>query len=1026
MLSPKKSAIAEDWKKVLPLFGALTAAGLTGNYLRYPLFFNIDYLFGSIFAMLALQVLGPVPGVLSAFFISCMTYHVWNHPYAIVIMTLEVLAVSLLVQRKRVGLVVADTIYWLCVGVPLVYFFYHIIMHLPASTVHITMMKQAVNGVANALIARLVFIVASFRTKKSFFPLQEVVFNLLTLFVLVPALILVAIDSKSEFTRSDTGIRQSLISASERVSFNLDQWLRDHVDTVVYLAGEAGTVPLQRMQQSIDQIRRMDGHFLRLGLIDGKANAVAFSPRTDELGRNTIGLNFSDRPFIPVIQRTLQPMLSEVYMGKVGVPQPVVSIVAPVVRHGHYDGYAIGVLDLHKVREQIALNALSPTLKELHFTLVDRNNKMIAADRPELALMAPYDRGPGEQRPLGDGISQWLSPARTNVSISERWGDSLYIREIAVGIKAEWRLILEQPVRPFQEKLYAQFAARLTLVFLVLLAALGLAHVLSQGVVRSLKKLKDLSSGLPAKLSSGSETAWPRSTIRETEELVENFKDMSRTLAVQFREITNMNITLEERVRERTKDLIESEKRYRLLAENTTDVVWQFDLRTNRYTYISPSVRQLRGYTPEEVIARPLEASLTPESLRRVQGWIAEAVGEFAAGRINTKQQLRELEQPRKDGSTVWTEVSTTYILDEQNRPISIVGISRDITERRQAEDAIREREEKYKLLLDATSTGYVIIDDQGLVLDANKEYVRLSGHGGLEDILGRPVTEWTAEHDLDRNAREVQLCLEKGMVRNLTIDYVDKLGSITPVEINASVLQHGRSVRIFSVCRDIAERRRAEESVRRTLREKETLLREIHHRVKNNLQVISGLLDLQSQKIEDAGLRTIFQESQRRVKSMAIVHEKMYQTKSLEAIDFHDYVSTIVGELSSFYNTTERHITTTFDVGHLMLNLDLAIPCALIINELLTNTYKHAFLGRENGEVRIGFHETDGSCTLSVADNGIGLPGNLDWRRTTTLGYQLFSVLVKQLRGTVDVAAKDGVLVTITFKRAGTAAKLQ
>ena len=137
------------------------------------------------------------------------------------------------------------------------------------------------------------------------------------------------------------------------------------------------------------------------------------------------------------------------------------------------------------------------------------------------------------------------------------------------------------------------------------------------------------------------------------------------------------------------------------------------------------------------------------------------------------------------------------------------------ITERKRAEEALKESEQKYKLLIEATNTGYVIIDEKGLVLDANREYVRMTGRGRLEDILGRPVTDWTASYDLERNAAEVRKCMESGAVRNLLIDYVDEQGKITPVEINATVLLGPSFARIFTVCRDITERKRSEDALR-------------------------------------------------------------------------------------------------------------------------------------------------------------------------------------------------------------------
>lgn len=152
---PGSNAIINKYR--IPFLLVLIAAGLAGNYFKYPIFLNIDFLFGSIFAMLALQFFGPGRGIAAAAIIACYTYVLWNHPYAIIIMTAEVAVVGWMTERRKSGMVLADTLFWLFIGMPLVYIFYHVVMHVPHSNTYITMTKQAVNGIVNALAARLIF-----------------------------------------------------------------------------------------------------------------------------------------------------------------------------------------------------------------------------------------------------------------------------------------------------------------------------------------------------------------------------------------------------------------------------------------------------------------------------------------------------------------------------------------------------------------------------------------------------------------------------------------------------------------------------------------------------------------------------------------------------------------------------------------------------------------------------------------------------------------------------------------------------
>ena len=202
-------------RRMLPLFIGLIAAGLAGNYFKFPIFLNIDFLFGSIFAMLALQFFGLGRGILAAAIIASYTYFLWNHPYAIIIMTAEVAVVGWLMNRRKMGMVLADTLYWLIIGMPLVYLFYHFVMHVPFSNTSIVMIKQAMNGIANALVARLIFTGFALRSRSSLTSYREIVYNLLAFFVLCPALIMLAVGSRTDFAETDRRIRTTLIQDSQ-------------------------------------------------------------------------------------------------------------------------------------------------------------------------------------------------------------------------------------------------------------------------------------------------------------------------------------------------------------------------------------------------------------------------------------------------------------------------------------------------------------------------------------------------------------------------------------------------------------------------------------------------------------------------------------------------------------------------------------------------------------------------------------------------------------------------------------------
>ena len=248
----------------------------------------------------------------------------------------------------------------------------------------------------------------------------------------------------------------------------------------------------------------------------------------------------------------------------------------------------------------------------------------------------------------------------------------------------------------------------------------------------------------------------------------------------------------------------ESERKYRNLFESATDGVFIIDLDGNVID-ANPIAYQRLGYTREEMlslqigkITSPEFAARVPDRMRQVR---EQGVVMFETGHL------------RKDGSVMPVEVNSR-LLDYEGRSV-LFSLVRDITERKRTEEKLKESEEKYKFLIETTKTGYVIIGGDGRVVDANEEYVRMSGHDKLDEILGRNVVEWTAAHDREHNAAEVKKCMKTGFVRNLEIDYAHKDGSFTPVEINATVTRTGDVVRIFTLCRDITERKRKDEALR-------------------------------------------------------------------------------------------------------------------------------------------------------------------------------------------------------------------
>ena len=215
----------------------------------------------------------------------------------------------------------------------------------------------------------------------------------------------------------------------------------------------------------------------------------------------------------------------------------------------------------------------------------------------------------------------------------------------------------------------------------------------------------------------------------------------------------------------------------------------------------------------------------------------------------------------------------------------------------------------------------------------------------------------------------------------------------------------------------EIGERRRAEEQLRESLGEKEVLIKEVNHRVKNNLQLISSLLNLQAGSVREAEALAGLKESQSRVRSMALVHEQLYQSKDLARVDFSEYIQDLAPALFSAYGGSTDGVTLETKIDDVSLGVDTAIPCGLIVNELVSNSLKHAFPHGSGGEIRIELHPRDSKeLELRVSDDGVGFPKDVDFRSTESLGLQLVNTLTDQIGGTIEFQSDGGTRFCITF----------
>ena len=364
-----------------------------------------------------------------------------------------------------------------------------------------------------------------------------------------------------------------------------------------------------------------------------------------------------------------------------------------------------------------------------------------------------------------------------------------------------------------------------------------------------------------------------------------------------------------------------------------------------------------------------------------------------------------ELVVKKKNGDKIITRCSLTAVKDK-GVITTYRGIIRDITKSKKAEE---ERDRFFNLSLDMLCIG----DFNGYFIQLNPSWEKTLGWT-TNELMSKPYMKFVHPDDQESTAEAVQKLADGQNVIEFENRYLCKDGSYRWLSWKAFPIYPEI---IYALARDMTQTKEAEKQIQKSLAEKDMLLKEIHHRVKNNLMIISSLLNLQSGYIKDKASRDIFKESQNRARSMALIHERLYQSTDLKSIDFGEYITSLSNELFHTYVADSGFIVLEINVEDIFLDINTAIPLGLIVNELVTNSLKHAFPNSMKGKINIEFQSVDEHYEFIVKDNGIGFPEELDYQNTESLGLQMVTSLTNQIDGKIELDRNKGTKFKITFK---------
>ena len=426
------------------------------------------------------------------------------------------------------------------------------------------------------------------------------------------------------------------------------------------------------------------------------------------------------------------------------------------------------------------------------------------------------------------------------------------------------------------------------------------------------------------------------------------------------------------------------------------------------------AAEQIYGYSAEEILGKNVSV-LEPDDIK---GEIKSYSEKIKQGK---KVQNYETLRLKKDGSIINISVTLSPIFNASGKLIALSAIVRDITERKQAEEALRESEARLRRFYESGMFGVVYYNLDGEITDANDKFLDIVGY--THEDLQAGLVNWNKITPPEYRLLDEKCIAELkafGVFKPFEKEYIRKDGSYVPIIIGAATFDRESNEGIAFVL-DNTERKKTEKALAEIDRIR---IKEIHHRIKNNLQVISSLLDLQAEKFDDEKVREAFKEGQNRVVSMSLIHEELYKGKGNDTIAFSAYLRKLAKNLFQTYSLNSKNICLFMDLEEdAFFDMDTAVPLGIIVNELVSNSLKHAFNESEKGEIRIRLcregknNEIRKSLfSLTISDNGKGIPENVELESLESLGLQLVNILVDQLDGEIGLKREQGTEFRITF----------
>lgn len=453
----------------------------------------------------------------------------------------------------------------------------------------------------------------------------------------------------------------------------------------------------------------------------------------------------------------------------------------------------------------------------------------------------------------------------------------------------------------------------------------------------------------------------------------------------------------------------ERNKKYRLLTENSADIIVQIDAQLQPL-YISPSATKTLGYSLGDFIDRTVLDVVPPYDRKQLEAALTKALQKKARAFSHTHRIQT------KSGSLRWFETRATLSYDDHGNFTGATYVDRDITEQKTAEEALRKSEELHRGILEASPHGIVQTDLQGSIIFTNREYERMYGADSKDQLVGRNVFDFIPADQIALAQQNLETTIETGSVRRIQYRSFKLNGSIFHVELSAATMydSDGNPTGFIGITHDITLLKEKEAEVEQLLHEKEQLLREVHHRIKNHMNTIYSILTLNAQYYDNDQVKAVFAEVGAKIRLMQNIYDSLYKGDDVDSVQLLPFLHTLIAELEAAY-VYGQDIAIHKDIQELTVSARQSLPIGIIINELLTNALKYAFGSKLSGRIHISVsQQEDQQLCIEVSDNGGGMPKEVLTADSYGFGLTLVNGYARQFDGRMLITSNDGTTVQV------------